>query len=307
MLRRFIRGQASRSELELAARALEVASVTELCQALAAAFEGWLQIDLEFADVARQIAAHGEGKLSQSELRLWANCAHTVLTSTDVTVVAGSTAAHAQGTLAPTLKLLSFLLDPRHTAPRLKTRCALLRIKKHLDTGRPVPMRTFLPSLFRDLGTLRFKVLESPLEFSPAARDHWIDIGLTGMSYDEVRLTPLSIFTRRFFWSDLRDVVAEKGDPLDLERVRGDRFCYHPENDQSLSLRERFPLIARIPVRFQYFVDETGLAEIVFDSATLTRSHVRLAAKLFCLQNGVRRAMLDGRRMLVCSGGSRWK
>jgi len=319
VLRRFIHGQARTVELEAAAKALEVSSVAELCRTLAQAFEGWLQLDIEPADVARQIEAHLDGKVSREEFRLWAHCAHSVLTSGGVAGVTstvnadgspGKTSSSASA-LVPTLKVLSFLLDPRHTAPLLKTRCSLLRVKRHLDAGRPVPLRQFLPSLFRDMGTLRFCVVENPLQFSLDVRDHWVDVGLTGPATSDIRLIPLSIFTRSFFLRELPGIVEERGgsdDPvgLELERARGDRFCYHPENDQAIPLRERFPRLGRIPLEFHYFVDVTGLAEIVIDAARITKEHIRFAAKLFCLQNGVRRAMLDGRRVAVCSCGSRW-
>ena len=315
VLQRFLKGDARAAELEAAAKVLEVTSVAELCESLAAAFGGWLQIDLELADVARQLSLYLEGRLPRDEISLWVNCTHAILTSDRIGGLllassgdggsAGESGPAAGNGIGPTLRILSFLFDPRHTAPHLKTRSALLRVLKYLEASRSVPLRTFLPSLFRDMGTLRFFVVENPVSFSRETSHQWVDVGLAGPTGDDIRLIPLSIFTRSFFLTELPEIIAETSARLGSERCRGDRFAYHPENDQALSLWERFPTLKKIPFQFQFFLDETGLAEIVIDAQAITREHVRFSAKLFCLQNEVRRAMLDGRRV-SCAQGARW-
>ena len=163
---------------------------------------------------------------------------------------------------------------------------------------------------------------ESPYEKGPDYDEHWIDVGLlrslqaapNGQDIyleETVALIPFSVFTAEFFYGDLPDVLDEE-----LGRDRGeaalgargetasggvpplwrdDEFYYHPENDLAIPLHERYPQLKAQAPAFQYFVGTTGLAEIVLDVPRIGRRALRLAAQLFCLRNGVRRATLDGR------------
>lgn len=302
-LLRYLRGDAHSEELSAAASALDSRSIVELCRHLAVAFEGWLQVDLRRKDIAGVLRSHLDGKLPQADAALWASCAHVVLSSSCVLALEDAEPVdRGQPTIPKILQLLSFLLDQRHSAPFIKTRSALLRILKTLEEGRPLALRTFLPSLFQDMGTLRFFVVENPLGDVLESGSQWVDVGLAGPTGEEVRFIPFSIFTRKFFLDRVPELASSGPDG----RERGDPFPYHPENNQALSLLEAYPKLHGLPVRFQYFVDESGLAEVIFETQALDRDHVRLAAKLFCLQNHVRRAMLDGRRV-SCAQGARWR
>jgi len=97
------------------------------------------------------------------------------------------------------------------------------------------------------------------------------------------RLIPLSIFTRDFF----RDTVLGGGDhTTDLSR-------YHRENNKAPGLREKYPeLTESLP--FQYYVDESGLSEIVLDTRHLGWGEQFLAARLFALYSGLECAALEG-------------
>jgi hypothetical protein len=144
--------------------------------------------------------------------------------------------------------------------------------------------------------------------------DQWIDVGLVrsvhalpnthGIFFeDKVHLVPFSIFTRRFFRETLPRLLHEQVEESPMDGVPqhspclhcDDRFYYHPENDQAISLKERYPVLTAVKRPFQYFVGESGLAEIVIDSRAIRRRELVFAARLFCMQNALRRVSLDGR------------
>ena len=287
VLQCFLTGDARAADLDEAARRLGVTSLGELCESLAAAFGGLLRVDLLVSDVARKLSLFLNGKIARDEMSLWVNCAHSIVTSETVHQFSpqwdNDTRASAGSGLGPTLRLLSFLFDPQHTAPQFKTRS----------------------TLFREMGMLRFFVVENPPHFSLEARNQWVDVGLAGTTGDAIRLIPLSIFTRRFFRDELPGIVSDASARLGTERCGCDRFAYHPENNQAISLLERYPNLRRIPVTFQYFIDENGLAEIIIQAQEIRREHVRFAVRLFCLQNEVERAMLDDHRV-SCAQGAPW-
>ncbi len=309
VLQCFLTGDARAADLDAVARRLGVTSLSELCENLAAAFGGLLRVDLLLSDVARKLSLFLNGKIARDEMSLWVNCAHSIVTSDRVHQFSpqwdNDTRASAGSGLGPTLRLLSFLFDPQHTAPQFKIRSTLFRILRHLNASQAVPLRGFLPSLFRDMGMLRFFVVANPPHFSLEAPNQWVDVGLAGTTGDDIRLIPLSIFTRRFFHDELPGIVSDASARLGTERCACDRFAYHPENNQAISLLERYPDLNRIPVTFQYFIDENGLAEIIIQAQEIRREHVRFAVKLFCLQNEVGRAMLDDHHV-SCAQGAPW-
>ncbi len=306
VLTRFIRGEASAADLAAMARRVNAPSVGKMCESLSDELRGRISVASELKGLGSRIGLFLSGGVPREEISLWVQCLHALVTSSGFE--ACGTPDPAAG---PTLRLLSLLLDSHHPAPLIKVRSALLRIKKCLEEHRHVPLRTFLPSVFRDMGPLKLCVLENPLAYSlgvlsPDVEDKWVDVGLTGPDGDEVRLIPFSVFTRRFFLAELPDLMTEIDAiscSADVERARGDCFCYHPENNQAIPLKERYPALRHAPLGFQYFVDETGLAEIVLDAPAIGREELLFAARLFCLQNEVRRAKLDGRRV-SCTGAT---
>jgi hypothetical protein len=104
------------------------------------------------------------------------------------------------------------------------------------------------------------------------------------------------VFTSAFFRRDLPGILSAVTQAAELAWSR-DAFNYHPENDQATFLIERHPRLLRCPVRFHYYVDDAGLAEIVIDAPSLGRRELSFATRLFCLQNAVRAATLDGKRI----------
>jgi hypothetical protein len=303
VLRRFLQGETTAADLEAAARRLDVSSIAELCERLATAPCGPLEVNL--SDLARQLRRFLAGESSREEISLWVGCLHSVLSSgwaatgsrslDDEAPDAGS---NREASFA--LRFLSILFDPDHKAPPARIRTWVQRALRCLETSRPVPLRAFLPRLFRDLDRVRLRAVESPVDLVEALENQWIDVGLVGSRGCRVRLIPFSVFTRRFFVGDLPAMLtslASLTSPGETERCRGDDFYYHPENNKAISLKERCSKLRTVPFEFQYFVDETGLAEIVLDVPAIHRAHLSFAAKLFCLQNGIRRATLDGRRV----------
>ncbi|MBI4600974.1 MAG: hypothetical protein HY721_03350 [Planctomycetes bacterium] len=295
VLRRFVRGEATAAELQRAARRLDLDGPGPLCEALELSRSELEEIAVGFEDLEREISGYLEGRLGREAFFARAVSLHRIVTSW--AYEAAGVSSPAVGT---TLRLLALLLEASHPAPLAKLRRSLLRIRRWLAAREEVPLRGFLPRIFRDMGALRLCILENPLESSmpflyAGAGSQWIDIGLMNQAGEEVRLIPMSIFTRRFFHHEMPELmsrITEQGEP-----VRRDDFCYHPENDQAISLKERFPQLRDSPAAFQYFIDCGGLAEIVIDVPFLRRPQVLFAARLFCLQNRIRSATLDGRRV----------
>jgi hypothetical protein len=202
----------------------------------------------------------------------------------------------------------------------------LAEFEERLRSGRLASVRSFLPRLFAALGPLRLCAVENPLcgaasTLAGGCESQWVDVGLLSpragrrrwvrplghAREEEVRLIPLSVFARSFFHERLpglfdgdcagRVDAALDGFPEGRGRRPTDDFYYHPENDQALLLKEVYPALARRR-GFQYFIDGGGLSEIVLDAPTIGRRELVFAARLFCLRNSVRRATLDGRRVV---------
>jgi hypothetical protein len=226
------------------------------------------------------------------------------------------------------LGLLSVLLDPRRGAPPGKVERSLKRVRSWIEEGEPAP-RDFLPTVLRDvlqaIGEVRLGTLASPVPFSfaDAGRDAdwhgwWVDVGLLsawdGVLHDAARelhdpdpapavtLIPFSVFTAEFFRRELPAILSGIAESTEFAWVRRDAFHYHPENDQALLLRERFPRLADDGPSFHYYVDDAGLAEIVLEAPEISTREVLFAARLFCLRNGVRTATLDGKRIPMPAG-----
>jgi ABC-type amino acid transport substrate-binding protein len=201
--------------------------------------------------------------------------------------------------------LLSVLLDPRRGAPPAKIERTLKRVRSWIEEGEPAP-RDFLPTVLRDvlqaIGEVRLGTMASPVPFSfaGAARDAdwhgwWVDVGLLSAHEENVTLIPFSVFTAGFFRRELPAMLSRIAESTRFAWVRRDAFHYHPENDQAVFLRERFPLLAEAGPPFHYYVDDAGLAEIVLEVPAISAREVRFASRLFCLRNGVGAATLDGK------------
>lgn len=323
VLRQFVRGEARAEELERVAKELDLSSVEQICETLSLSATEFLKIDLDLRDLAHQLHLYLAGRLPLAGIHRWLNCLHGIVTSRcyESSIVSSPT-------IQTTLGLLSLLLDPAYPAPAQKLKKSLRRIHGWLQANKPVPARTFLRRIFSDMGAVRLCLLDNPLALSSGWRRQWVDVGLKsfkvrcfkGGSLKEgdlreeplredysprmsVRLIPISIFTRSFFREELPELLTAIESAGQMERVERDNFCYHPENNQAISLKERFPYLQKCPIDFQYYVDSTGLAEIVLNTPAIHRRQVLFAVKLFCLQNGVRRAVLDGRTV---SGKALW-
>jgi hypothetical protein len=299
VLRRFVQGEATVAELTEAAEqaGLRVNCGGGLLDDLRLSRAQLATITVGAGDLTRQISRHLAGHLTRSELFDWVTFLHSL-----VTAPAYEDAMVSVASVATTLRLLGFLLDEHYPAPYYKLRGSLVHMRRCLEHRGLRAVRELHPRVLRDMGTLRFSILEPPAICGaalacPRGQTQWLDVGLLHRPREPVRLIPLSVFTRRFFYDDMPHFidcmcVAEADEP---SPVRGDRFYYHPENDQAIELRERFPQLAAWGPRFQYFIDESGLAELVIDSANLGRGEMCFAIKAFCLLNGVRRATLNGR------------
>jgi len=323
VLRRFVRGEAGSEELDLLVKELDLSGVEQLCETLSLSATEFLKMDLDLRDLAHQLQLYLAGRLPLKWIYRWLTGLQSIVTSRCYESSTVSCPA-----IATTLGLLSLLLDPDYPAPPQKLKQSLARIHGWLRANKPVPARTFLRRIFCDMGAVRLCVLENPLAFSADLKRQWVDVGLrsfrvrnfrglredrfgeAGSPRGRVRLIPLSIFTRGFFQGELQELLSrfESAVPGDWSRESisqggWDSFCYHPENNQAISLKERFPYLRRCPIDFRYYVDPSGLAEIVLDTPAIHRRQILFAVKLFCLQNGVRRAILDGRTV---SGKALW-
>jgi hypothetical protein len=290
MLRRFFRGKASADGLQVIARRLDLTREGDICDRLSFSPRDFRQIAIEPPRLARQIGLYLRGGLGREPLFMWVSQLHRIVTSRTF---------EASGTCTPavsnTLRLLSVLLDPNLATPADKLRASLLRIHAWLATDRPVPLRAFLPKIFRAMAPLHLNVLQNPLAFSLDRREQWLDVGIIAPDDKNVRLIPFSVFTRNFFRKELPAMIARVTEEGSADWARRDSFYYHPENNQAIALQERYSALRSGPVGFQYFIDESGLAEIILDTKAIRRQEVLFASKLFCLQNRVRRATLNGR------------
>jgi hypothetical protein len=158
------------------------------------------------------------------------------------------------------------------------------------------------------MSIVRLQVIESPLDATLFAEGQWIDVALSATPAPlgkppfcwpdaGTRLIPFSIFTHRFFRDELPGLISCVDGALPFPRNRSDSFYLHPENNQAIALRERFPQLRQCRLGFQYYIDPSGLAEIVLEAPTISRSQLVFAARLFCLQNSIQKATLDGTRI----------
>jgi hypothetical protein len=301
VVRRFLHGQANEIELEPALLDLGLSETmdTFVPRRLSASDAHWIECGPR--DVLRQIHRTLQGKLDAQGFHRWISRVRTLITSPGYEAVCGTSAP-----LVGTLGVLTLLWGERLPLRHRRSRRSLVRVLHWLEAGQAAPARTFLSRVFRDLRCASLTVLENPLAFGSSAHEQWLDVGLLSSawgsalahtspgSYAEETLTmiPFSVFTKRFFQEELPRILAGPGGPR-AESAR-DPFVYHPENDRAVTLKEnaRGRDLGRFD--FQYFIDHGGLAEIVIDSPSIRCSEIVFASRLFCLQNNIRSATLDG-------------
>ena len=301
VLRGFLLGGASGAELQEVVDRFEVIGTETVLRGISQSRSRYDGLRFDIRNVARELALFLKGRVKRQSLSRWVDALNELATSPDFQAWSGISRG-----MATSLGILSLLLDGGYPAPPHRLRRSLERIHRWLDAGKPVLARRFLPGVFRDMGCLELRPLENPFEFLTSSQEQWVDVGLTipasgtfcdGRSGKALRVIPFSVFTRTFFRRDLPVLLSLLAQDGLLDRTRADEFYYHPENNQAVSLRERFSHLRGASPDFQYYVDQDGLAEIVLDAPTICRNQLRFAARLFCLQNGVRRATLDGVRV----------
>jgi hypothetical protein len=263
-------------------------------------------------DDLRRLARHFlDGGLPRADLALHL---HGLGLAAGADETEGVCSGEEPSSLAATVAgLLTLILEAGRPPRPLRLHRLLRLVEGAMDD----PWRSrarLIPALLRELGPLRLRALESPLGglLSRRCGGQWVDIGLlacppqeegrrSAHGSDEVRLIPFSIFTRSFFHETLPRLLEEwPAAGAEVSRLRPlgrDPCSYHPENDKAHVLRERHPLPAGVLPGFQYFVDASGLAEVILDRRRIGRREIAFAARLFCLLNRVRGATLDGRRV----------
>jgi hypothetical protein len=314
VLRRFVHREVGSDALQTVVRRLEISRLEEICDSLALDADDFRQIGFRPRHLVAPLRSYLEGAANGKEIARWVTQLLSIFSSRHYEDSGVSYPAMGR-TLGLILLLIAADCSCRQLASRTddsaaRTRRCLELALKALLRGRPLPARSILRHFFRAQGTVHLSTLEPPIPL-PAARPQWLDLGMrccpgeavaldspeAGADFDaaRVRLIPLSVFTRGFF----RDVIPEllAGTESAAESgaaAREDRFHYHPENDKMIALRERHPALRVEAERVQYFVDSSGLAEVVIDRPALGKRELLLAAKIFCLFNGVRSGTLDG-------------
>jgi len=182
------------------------------------------------------------------------------------------------------LSLLDVTRCPGRTGDVEHQRCIEL-LERAIAERSPLAVGPVLDRYLRNLDRVALLRRGSPISAVADRRSSWLDVALDA-PHSPVEFIPLSIFTRRFFRHDLPALI---GSPTAV-----DAFHYHRENDKATELRELHADLAACAVRFQYFIDASGLTEIVLDRAAIGRAESAFAAALFCRYNGIRHATLDG-------------
>ena len=178
------------------------------------------------------------------------------------------------------LGLAILLSDPAAAMGREPLRRCLRRLLSALGCRRPLPVGKLLNCLGESLGQLELNLPDMPRAGSDEPEEQWADLAVdrhaTGF-----RLIPASVFTRSFFRRTLH--ASSRPAPS----------CYHRENDKAPILLELYPGLSE-NIDFEYYVDESGLSEIVLDTESLGWDEKFHAARLFALYSNLDRAALEG-------------
>ncbi len=194
----------------------------------------------------------------------------------------------AEDDLAPTaitaLGLTALLTNPAIGTESERLRRGLRRMSLAAGCRRPLPVGELLQLAAEAQGPLELSVQKTPPQNGSENPTQWADLALATPAAG-LRLIPVSVFTRSFFHGEvLRSACTAPG--ADLSR-------YHRENDKAPTLKEQHPELSGLP-RFEYYVDEAGLSEIVIDSEHLGCSEFLLAGWLFAFYSGLEDLTLEG-------------
>jgi len=189
-------------------------------------------------------------------------------------------------TPAAAFRLYPFL-DAEHFAGLASERETCVELLDHaILEGHQTPVGSVLTTWLRTRGIVEFRQEQAP----GGQSDEWAELALSLPSdlpgRESLEIIPASVFTKRFFYGELHESFAVASSPR-----------LHPENDKLLFLREECLEFLEPPMRFQYFVDASGLAEIVIDRETIGRDECLFAAAVFTRYNGIPEATLDGVRV----------
>lgn len=200
----------------------------------------------------------------------------------------------AGGDLAPAastaLGLTALLTSPALNTGSEGLRRGLQRMSRAAGCRHPLPVGELLQLAAAANGPLGLSVQKAPSQNRNENLIQWADLALENPSAG-FRLIPVSVFTRSFFHGEV--LCSACTDPgVDLSR-------YHRENDKAPTLKEEHPGLSGHP-RFEYYVDEAGLSEIVLDSEHLGCSELLLAGRLFAFYSGLEDLTLEGIPITSC-------
>ena len=192
--------------------------------------------------------------------------------------------ARLQAPAITALGLAILLSDPAAAMGREQLRRCLRSLLSALGCRRPLPVGELLNCLGESLGRLELNLPNMPQTGLDDPEEQWVDLAVdrhaTGF-----RLIPASVFTRSFF----RRALRASGTP----DSRDAPACYHRENDKAPVLLELHPGLSG-DIDFEYYVDDSGLSEIVLDTEGLGWGEKFHAARIFALYSNLGRAALEG-------------
>ena len=182
------------------------------------------------------------------------------------------------------LGLAILLSDPAAAMGREQLRRCLRSLLSALGCRRPLPVGELLNCLGESLGRLELNIPDIPRTGLDELEEQWVDLAVDRYATG-FRLIPASVFTRSFF----RRTLCENG----TADSRADPACYHRENDKAPILLELHPGLSE-DIGFEYYVDDSGLSEIVLDTESLGWGEKFHAARIFALYSNLGRAALEG-------------
>jgi hypothetical protein len=192
--------------------------------------------------------------------------------------------ARLQAPATTALGLAILLSDPAAAMGREQLRSCLRSMLSALGCRRPLPVGELLNCLGESLGRLDLNMPAVPRAGPDEPDEQWVDLAIDRQATG-FRLIPASVFTRSFF----RRTLSSSGAP-DSQAAPA---CYHRENDKAPILLEQHPGLSE-DIDFEYYVDDSGLSEIVLDTESLGWGEKFHAARLFALYSNLGRAALAG-------------
>lgn len=192
--------------------------------------------------------------------------------------------ARLQAPAITALGLAILLSDPAAAMGREQLRRCLRSLLSALGCRRPLPVGELLNCLGESLGRLELNIPDTPRTGLDELEEQWVDLAVDRYATG-FRLIPASVFTRSFF----RRTLCENG----TADSRADPACYHRENDKAPILLELHPGLSE-DIGFEYYVDDSGLSEIVLDTESLGWGEKFHAARIFALYSNLGRAALEG-------------